>query len=251
MLPKVGHGYSVERNYLPQYLAAYDKLAAVKAPVTASLPASVADLPLVEVAAGSAAPPSADLMAVMLTGDGGWAGLDREVATVLSGRGIPVVGWDSLRYFWKAKTPDVAAKDLDRIIRHYSDAWHKSRVVLVGYSMGADALPFLLNRLPAETRNRVASTALLGLSTEAFFEFHIGLWLGKSKGGLPVEPEMRRLSGSNVNCIYGKDESDSLCRQLPDSLARKTELGGGHHFGGDYQQLGEVILGGVPRMPGG
>ena len=251
LLPKVGHGYSVERNYLPQYLAAYDKLAAVPAPVATILPTSVSDLPLVEVPASGTAAPFGDLMAVILTGDGGWAGLDREVAAVLAGRGIPVIGWDSLRYFWTAKNPEIASKDLDRIIRHYSASWQKSRVLLVGYSMGADAMPFLLNRLPPDTRSKVAATSLLGLGTEAFFEFHVGLWVGRTTGGQPVEPEMRRLEGSNITCIFGKDESDSLCRKLPDRIVHRTELGGGHHFGGDYEHLAQLILSGIPARPGG
>jgi type IV secretory pathway VirJ component len=170
---------------------------------------------------------------------------------VLASRGVPVVGWDSLRYFWEAKNPDIAARDLARIIQHYSAFWQRPRVLLVGYSMGADALPFLLNRLPAEQRGRVASTSLLGLGSEAFFEFRVGQWLGAAEGGSPVEPEMRRLKGANVTCIFGSDESDSLCRTLPGDLAHRAELGGGHHFGGDYERLGELILGTIPGKPAG
>jgi type IV secretory pathway VirJ component len=250
LLPKVGHGYSVEKNYLPQYLDAYRKLASVKSPVAqATLPTSVADLPLVEIpSAGGAAN---DVMAIILTGDGGWAGLDREVADALASRGVPVVGWDSLRYYWEARNPEVAAKDLSRIIQHYSQSWKKPRVILVGYSMGADVLPFLLNRLAGDARARVVSTALLGLSSDAFFEFHVGQWVGAAEGGLAVAPEMRRLKGANITCIYGKEETDSLCRALSADVAHRAELGGGHHFGGDYQRLGELILGTIPARPAG
>ena len=46
-LPKVGHGYSVEKNWLPQYEAAYQRLTAPRsAGGQAVLPAAVADLPL-------------------------------------------------------------------------------------------------------------------------------------------------------------------------------------------------------------
>jgi type IV secretory pathway VirJ component len=41
-------------------------------------------------------------MAVMYSGDGGWVGLDRDVAAVLAKAGVPVVGIDSLSYFWSA-----------------------------------------------------------------------------------------------------------------------------------------------------
>jgi type IV secretory pathway VirJ component len=89
-----------------------------------------------------------DTIAVMLSGDGGWAGLDKEVAAALSANGIRVVGLDSLRYFWTARTPEGLAADLGRIIDYYVSQLGKQRVLLVGYSQGADVLPFAVNRLP-------------------------------------------------------------------------------------------------------
>jgi type IV secretory pathway VirJ component len=153
-----------------------------------------------------------------------------------------VVGWDSLRYFWKARTPDSAARDLDRIIRHYLRQWGKSRVVAVGYSLGAETMPFIVNRLSPDTREKVALTALLAPGPEAFFEFHVSLWLGREHGGLPLGPELRRLAGSNLLCVYGADESDSSCAGLTDPAFHIVRLPGGHHFDGDYEALGRYIL---------
>ena len=89
-----------------------------------------------------------------MSGDGGWAGLDQDVAAALSAKGIPVVGLDSLRYYWTARTPDGLAADTDRIVRYYLAHFGKRRVLLIGYSQGADVLPFAVNRLPAATRAR-------------------------------------------------------------------------------------------------
>ena len=157
-LPKVGHGFSVERNYVPQMLAAFDRLASRLPPRAPASAADISGLPLVEVPAIGK---QKDLLAVMLSGDGGWAGLDREVAAVLAQSGVAVVGWDSLRYFWKARAPDTAALDLARIIRHYTQKWAKSRVIAVGYSLGADTMPFMVNRLPPDARGKLALIALL------------------------------------------------------------------------------------------
>src|SRR5207237_1436566 len=100
-------------------------------------------------------------------------------------QGIPVAGFDSLRYFWSARTPDGLAADLDRVIRYYAARWRRSEVVLIGYSQGADVLPFAINRLPAATRARVRSTALLGPGQKASFEFHVTNWIGPS-GDKPI-----------------------------------------------------------------
>src|SRR5262249_49795681 len=132
--------------------------------------ADVADLPLVEVRATGT--PTGTL-AVMLSGDGGWASIDRDIGGELAARGVDVIGLTSLRYFWTRRTPESAAADLDRILRHYLAAWGAQRVLLLGYSRGADVLPFLAARLAPDLRARVAIVALLGPSRSVDFEFHL------------------------------------------------------------------------------
>lgn len=250
-LPKVGHGFSVPRNWDPQFVDAYRSLADVrKEPPLSSAGQSLA-LPLVEVPAAPGT--TQDLMAVMITGDGGWAGLDKGLAATFAARGIPVVGWNSLRYFWSARTPEGAAGDLDRILRHYLTAWGKSRALLVGYSFGADVLPFLASRLPPETRAKVTGVGLLGLDTQATFEFHVADWLGSSGDRrYPTVPEVGRLQGLRVACVEGRDEAGSACSSLP-PWVRMITLPGGHHFDGDYSHLGAQLLAAIetPVAAGG
>jgi type IV secretory pathway VirJ component len=238
-LPKVGHGYSIEANWLPQFLSAFHKIADDPASARTVLPSGVSDLPLVELPAAGAA---RDVLAIMLSGDGGWAGLDKEVARELDGHGVSVVGWDSLRYFWDARTPAGAARDLDRVIRHYAHAWRKSQVLLVGYSQGADTLPFMVNRLPDGSRRLVEATALVAVSDEAFFEFHVSHWLGTPTGGRPTEPELSNGRLGPVACIYGRDEKESPCRRSRGARFHEVALSGGHHFDGDYAGVAQAIL---------
>ena len=245
LLPKVGHGYAVERNWLPQFTAAFRRIA-VTDPPGPPQSADVEDLPLVELPVDQS---SQDSFAIMLSGDGGWAGLDKEVAAELNARGVAVVGWDSLRYFWQARTPEEAARDLDRTIRHYSQAWKKPRALLIGYSQGADVLPFMVNRLPEETRARVEGTALIALSAEAFFEFSVSHWIHTPTGGLPVLPEIERSGPGRLSCIYGVDEKDSLCPMLKTKGVHSIELPGGHHFDGDYARVAGAVLDGLRPPP--
>jgi type IV secretory pathway VirJ component len=225
----------------PQYTAAYSKLAAQNLSAHAApLPAALSDLPVVEVPAqpGSAS----NVFAILMSGDGGWAGLDQDVAAALSARGIAVVGLDSLRYFWTARTPAGLATDTDRLIRYYGTQLGKQRVLLIGYSQGADVLPFAVNRLPEATRARVALTAVMGMSEHALFEFHVSSWISDSSAGPATLPEINRITGMPVLCIYGADESDSLCPKLDPGRFRIVKLKGGHHFDGDYAGLAQQIL---------
>lgn len=250
-LPKVGHGFSVTPRWDAQYVEAYRAIAAARAaqdgPVTGA-PASpgtgIGDLGLVEVKASA---PERDTLAVILTGDGGWAEIDKSLAAGLAAAGTPVVGWSSLRYYWTPRTPEAAALDLARIVGHYASAWGKKRVLLVGYSFGADVLPFLVNRLPPAERARVAGVSLLGLSDTAAFEFHVSSWLGGGGDARhATRPEVLRLV-EPVTCVYGAGEQDSACRGLAGARVRSVAVGTGHHFGGDYARLTGLILEGASR----
>ena len=257
ILPKVGHDFASLPDWLPQFTAGYDKLAtqnpATRVPPP---PASLSDLPIVEVpvqpaaAQPGAVPPDAartDSFAIIMSGDGGWAGLDQDVAAALHAKGIPVVGLDSLRYFWTARTPDGLAADTDRMIRYYLAHFGKQRVLLIGYSQGADVLPFAVNRLPAATRAHVALAAVMGMSDHALFEFHLSSWISDSQSGPATLPEINRITGIPVLCMYGADESDSLCPQLDPKKFMIVKLKGGHHFDGDYANLARQILAAASR----
>jgi type IV secretory pathway VirJ component len=252
ILPKVGHGFSVPRNWLPQFKDAFQRIVgqpadaapAVAAPSpgpSSSSLVDVGDLPLVEVPARGQ---PTDILAVVISGDGGWAGIDRQLGNTLADHGISVVGLNSLDYFWKKKTPEIAGRDLERILRHYLAAWGKSKVLLIGYSRGAEVLPFMADRLAPDLFSRVTLLALLGPTARVEFEFHVGDWLGggDGKNELPVRPEIEKLTGSRILCFYGEEERDSLCPELPTSLVTAVQLKGAHHFGGDYGTIAEAIL---------
>ncbi|HEY4574832.1 MAG TPA: AcvB/VirJ family lysyl-phosphatidylglycerol hydrolase, partial [Thermoanaerobaculia bacterium] len=88
---------------LPVVLLAIALLAQATGPANYPKPAPsrVKGVPLVEVPASPSS--GRDEMAVLLTGDGGWAVTDRGLSEALAKGGIPVVGWNSLRYFLRGK----------------------------------------------------------------------------------------------------------------------------------------------------
>lgn len=249
-LPKVGHGFSVQANWMPQFTQAIDKLfaqprqAAPQGHAPASAFSATDDLPLTEVTDPHA--PHSRTMAVLYSGDGGWAGLDRDLAARLAAHGVPVVGVDSLQYFWTARSPHGAAADAARIIASYSQKWNRPRVLLLGYSFGADNLPYIVGSLPAAQQRQLARVSMLGLSPTADFQFHLASWL--DVGGdrsMPTVPQLSRLRGLPLQCIRGTDEHRSACLALPAGLADQVVMPGGHHFGGNADLLASAILKGL------
>jgi type IV secretory pathway VirJ component len=96
-------------------------------------PPDLHDLPILELQATGA---QNDSFVILLTGDGGYAGMDQNITAAFNAKGQPVAVLNALKYFWKARTPQEVANDVDRIMRHYSATWRKRRVILVGYSQG-------------------------------------------------------------------------------------------------------------------
>ena len=198
-------------------------------------------LPLVEVAAPAGT--SSDTLVVFVSGDGGWAKIDKEISSALAATGMPVVGLNALQYFWTKRTPETASADLQFLMETYLTTWNKSRVLLVGYSRGADVLPAMVSRLPQELRAKIRLLALLGPSTTVEFEFHVTDWMHDSKSGYPVRPEIDKLHGMKLLCLYGEDDKSTVCPALVNTPAIDVVmLKGAHHFDGGYASLGRMIL---------
>lgn len=201
----------------------------------------VKDLPLVEVEAQG---PAKDALAVIVTGSGGFVGLDRKMGNQLSARGIPSVGLSSLGYFWQVRNPQGSAEDLARILKHYLAAWHKSRAIVIGYSQGADVVPFMVSRLPADMRSRISVVALIGPDAAAQFDMPPDGWISKRPRlpELPVVAEIPRMKGVKVLCVAGAVENQNICKSLPPGAAILVEVPGGHGFEGDAPKLAERFV---------
>jgi type IV secretory pathway VirJ component len=149
-----------------------------------------------------------------------------------------------LKYFWRRKTPDGAGADLEKILRFYADFWGKKKIILVGYSRGAETLPFMANRLSPEISAMIDEIALVGPDLDVDFDIHFDDVIGGHvrKTDLPVFPEVEKLKGKRVTCFYGEEEPVSLCRKLSPDVAVVVPLSGKHHFGGRYQPIADRIM---------
>lgn len=198
------------------------------------------------------AAPRLDTMAVIYSGDGGWRDIDSEVGGALQAHGIPVVGLDSLRYFWSKREPRETADDLSRIIDTYSREWNVKHVLLIGYSFGADVVPATYNLLPDDSKARIAQITLMALSNEANYEISVEGWFGGSGGapaGNPVD-DVAKIDPAKIQCIYGKDETEDTCPTLKAKGVEVVGIDGGHHFDGDYEAMAQRIMDALQRRLG-
>lgn len=216
-------------------------------PAVAAQPSRVGtDLGLVElpVAQTSSAP-----MVVFMSGDGGWAALDKGLGAELQRHGMPVVGWSSLSYYWKKKTPEQATADLVRILSDYQSRWGRQRWLLVGFSFGAEIVPFVINRLPQAYRNSLVGAVMLSPSTASDFEIHVSDMVVHDKAGsYPTLPEVKAIKSLPLLCVQGADDDSpvKLCPHLQQPNVTTVTLPGSHHFDDDYGVLYRSI---ADRLP--
>jgi type IV secretory pathway VirJ component len=182
-------------------------------------------------------------LVVLLTGDGGWAPADEKVAASLLDRGAAVLGLNMRAYLSRPRTPDETAADVACAARTYLERWHRTRIMLLGYSRGADIAPFVAARWPDNLRGRINMVALVSMSTRANFHFHlVDLVRDVNRpDDLPVAPELAKLAGLRVVCIYGSDEKDSGCEAADSTLVTKYQRKGGHRLTGGFAAVADIL----------
>ena len=187
----------------------------------------------------------AEEMVIMFSGDGGWADFTNEIADAFVRTGRPVVGVNLISYFWNPKSAEAVARDVESIYRVYSKKWRTEKFRLVGFSHGADILPFAVNRLASALRPSVSGVGLISPSRVTDFKFRFGSWFFDYDDGDPTAPELLSMIGKGVrpNCVYGTDETPtSLCTSRGLDKIRSFRLPGGHHMNGDVAGVVRSIL---------
>ena len=223
-------------------------------------PTVVSDLPIEEL------PTSAnkqDFFVIILSGDGGWTQVDQSLATALSAHGVNVAGMDSLKYFWLKKSRAQASADLEAMIRYYQAKWKTSKFVLIGYSFGAEVLPYLIDKFSADIHNQIIKTIMIGASCCATFEIHLtdilhdylvehglshpdaqtspGLSLAAKDSGMYIPYQIAETPDLNFTCIYGEGDGASICPLLDATSIRVKKLKGGHHFNHNYSEMVKAV----------
>ncbi len=251
-IPKVGHGMSVQKNYLPHLLYAYNKVknaasyaemvsAKNQSPAFQQAEKLTTDLPLtiLPVVRNDTLP-----LLVFISGDGGWTSFDEGVSESLVKKGIPVIGIDSQKYFWQARKPDETAAELIKVLHHYLAAWNKKSFVLCGYSFGADVVPFIVSRLPVDLKFMMKSAVMMSPDPNADFEIHVAdmLSFGSSNDKYNVLAEVRKSSPEHILCIFGKEEESEMPTKFKYAGAGIRFLPGSHHYDNDFNAIANEII---------
>lgn len=239
VIPETGHDFSKMADFMPQWKGAYNKLLAayhttqmVQAPVAvfSRIPYTITR----EKTTLTNGP-----VALFFSGDGGWYGFEQIIADKLAAEGIPTIGIDVKRYLWNRRTPEETAKDMADLLSYYGKEWNKTKFLVIGYSQGAEMVPFIANRLPDILKSNITSAVLLSPETTTDFEIHITnmLGLGSKQNKLSVVDEIVKMKNIPALCIFGENEKNPVPGLLKDSPVKIAFIPGDHHY-----RLNETLI---------
>jgi type IV secretory pathway VirJ component len=231
-IQKEGHGFSRLSDYMPQWKDAYSRLIAnyeKEKPPAVNI-SEVKDLPII--ITNSKVSDAQAPVALLISGDGGWYGFEQQIADNLAKRGIPTVGLDSKKYFWNRRTPEETASDIARALNFYGKLWGREKFLLIGYSLGAELVPFIVNRFPITLKAKVSSAVLLSPATTTDFEIHISnmLGMGNRQNTYNTTDEIVNMQEVKTLIIFGDGEKTQLPELLNKTKVIIKKIPGDHHY---------------------
>jgi type IV secretory pathway VirJ component len=231
-LPETGHGFSKWSDFMPQWKEAFNSITKISgddqhSQVTAD---RVRNLPLSLTYAKTQNHEKP--VAIIISGDGGWYSFEQSIADNFAGVGIPTIGLDSKKYFWKRRTPEQTAEDIAKTMIFYSKEWGKEQFILIGYSLGAEIVPFIINRLSPEMKTKILFTALLSPNITTDFEIHISnmLGMGNRQNTYNVTDEIKKMAPVPTLIIFGNGEKSGVPDLLSGTGATIKKIPGDHHY---------------------
>jgi type IV secretory pathway VirJ component len=104
--------------------------------------------------------------------------------------------------------------------------------MIIGYSLGAEIVPFVLSRLPRGLKSKVVSTVMLSPQGTTDFEVHVTdmLGIGNKKNTYNVINEISQEKEIRQVIIFGDNEKTDVPRLLKGTNTQIIKVPGDHHF---------------------
>ncbi|MEO8763860.1 MAG: AcvB/VirJ family lysyl-phosphatidylglycerol hydrolase [Ginsengibacter sp.] len=178
-----------------------------------------------------------------ITGDGGLNTFSNNLCKSLNDSGYDVFAWNAKSYFWKQKTPEQTATDIDNYLVKKIAGRANQHIIFVGYSFGADVLPFVVNRLSKDINQNVIASFIMASSGSTDFEIHWSdIFGGNKQRSMDVVTEINKLVGKTIIIITGSDEETLALNKITLKKYTHEILPGGHHFEGNTEEITRVLL---------
>lgn len=202
-------------------------------------------------ASGAPDPSRRGLVAVIVSGDMGFkVGMGPKLAERFSREGIPVVGVNSLAYFRHKRTAPEAGSLIEQAMGKAlalsptaAASASQRRVVVIGQSFGGDMVNVGSRFLSPEWRQRVLAIELVVPTDTIDFRASPAELLDLEAPDESAIPPGRKLGWVPTLCVYGREETESLCPHLlGQTNVNVVSLPGGHKLNQDVNAVFSILM---------
>ena len=206
--------------------------------------------------AAAVGPAVAKPLVLVLSGEGGWRAFDDQLAKWLAAAGYWVGGIDCLRYFWKPQDDrDALAADVTlyaRALTRASGAKADARIVLAGFSFGADLAPWIAG---AKNQSRsIAALVMIGPDPLGSLEARVTELLGFASKAhtFDTASALADVTSIPVLFVHGGNDDDSAAPALSAGFTGPKALavvpGASHHFAGHEAEARRAVIDGLRQL---
>ena len=195
---------------------------------------------------------------LLISGEGGWRNFDQRLAGYFQKEGFWVGGVDCLKYFWKAQDD---RRTLASDMRAYAGTLARasgrpedSRLILAGFSFGADLAPWVAGG--GGWGERIVGLIMLGPDDVGSLQFRVLEIMGFEQDDhiFQVSEALASSRGIPVLFIHGGDDEDSSAPHLAEAASSPKKLltvpRADHHFNGREGELRRCLVEGIAWLLG-
>lgn len=195
-------------------------------------------------------------LVLILSGEGGWRAFDVQLATWFVSAGYWVGGIDCMKYFW---TPQDDRDALAGDVRSYAEALTRAagapadaRVVLAGYSFGADLAPWIAGA--SRGNGRIAALVMIGPDRTGSLEARVSEILGLAPKEHVFDTASALADSKSIPVLFvhgGKDGSSAaptLAAGYRGPKILAVVPGATHHFAGHEDELRRALFDGLQKL---
>lgn len=179
-----------------------------------------------------------------MSGDAGFNSFSKGLGSDFHAMGYDVFALNTKIYFWEQKTPEQTSKAIEKYIAKQIHGRKNQKVILIGYSFGADVTAFVYNHFTDHLKKKVQHVFIVGPSKSTDFKIHLKEYFGmEPKGSLMVIPEINKMKNVPLTLIL----SDFEFTHFPYKEINLTtnyhmeHIPGNHHFSNNTKILSGYI----------
>lgn len=178
-----------------------------------------------------------------ISGDGGVRHFFADLCQDIHQAGYTVAALDANGFFWNKKSPQQAAELISAYLQGQLSQRPNVKLVLAGYSFGADAVPFIVNALPLALRQKLLTVLLLSPSASTDLEIHVAdMFMEGRKRSMDVAQAINHMGETKTVTIMGSEERHFPVANITLKNYTNEIIPGGHHFDGHPDLVARTML---------